>query len=155
MRDHRGRTPVEPGGVRSAHFQFPDAAPDRPESARGLGLVVTGQVPGLAQCQMHCLVEVLAGLAVTLDHLVGDHFGQEGPQLIPEGPVFLGELDVGEVHQDTVTLLSSFVNMTGRRRSSSRRAPPMKAATPANTRNPSKLLVVTNIRLSTDRKSVV
>lgn len=65
---------------------------------------------------MHCLVEVLAGLAVALDHLVGDDPGQERPQLIAEGPVFLGEFDVGEVHQHTVTVCSLFVKLMSRLR---------------------------------------
>src|SRR6476469_8255530 len=59
---------------------------------------------------MHCLVEVLTCLAVTLDHLVGDDPGQKRPQLIAEGQVLLGQLDMGEIHQHTVTLLDSFVN---------------------------------------------
>ncbi len=110
--------------ISSSHIR----SPDRAESTVGLGLVVTSQVSGLTQGQMHCLVEVLASLAVMLDHLVGDDPGQERPQLIAEGQVLLGELDMGEVHRDTVTLPGLICKDDLRRRNSNSSAPPVSSA---------------------------
>ncbi len=61
------------------------------EAAVGFVLEVGGQIAGFAERQVHALVEVLAGLPVTRDDLVGHDGVQECPQLILEGPVVIGQ----------------------------------------------------------------
>ncbi len=56
----------------------------RAESAVGLVLEIGGQVAGLAERQVHALVEVLAGLPVALDDFVGNEIVQERPEVVPE-----------------------------------------------------------------------
>jgi hypothetical protein len=42
---------------------------------------------------MHALVEVVTGLAVTPDDVVGDEFAQQGAGLVKEGFVLVGQLN--------------------------------------------------------------
>ena len=63
------------------------------EAAIGFGLEVGGQIAGFAKRHVHALVEVLAGLPITRNDLVGDDVFQERPQLVPEGPVVGGQFD--------------------------------------------------------------
>ena len=89
---------MEPGRAGATDLQVPDAFTDPGESAVGLTLEIGGQVTGLAERQVHTLVEVLAGLAVALDDLVGDEFVQERPEVVPERFIVFRQLDAGEVH---------------------------------------------------------
>src|SRR6185437_603115 len=98
-RDHGRGAPVEPGGVGPADLQIPDTLAQRAEPAIGFIVEVGGQIARGTERQVDALVEVLPGLTVAADHLVGDHVGQELPQPIAEFPVLGGQLDAGEIHE--------------------------------------------------------
>ena len=68
---------MEPRRVRSTDFEIPDAPPNPNETAVGFILEIGSQVTGLAQRQVHALVEVLTRLAVSSDDLIGHDRGQE------------------------------------------------------------------------------
>ena len=84
--------------MRAADLQVPDALAYPAEAAVGFGLEVGGQVAGLAESHVHALVEVLAGLPVARNDLVGDDVGQERPELVPERLIVFGQRHSGEVH---------------------------------------------------------
>ena len=52
--------------MRATDLEIPDALAQPAETALGFGLEIGGQIAGLAECQVHALVEILAGLAVAL-----------------------------------------------------------------------------------------
>ncbi len=79
-------------------LQIPDALADPAETAVGLGGEVGCQVTRFAERQMHAFVEVLAGLAVAPDDLVGNEIVQERPEVVPERFIVFRQLDAGEVH---------------------------------------------------------
>ena len=79
-------------------LQIPDPPAQRAEAAVGLLPVVTGQITLGAEREVDVRAEVVTGLAVVADHLVGDERRQERSQVVPEGPVVGGEVDTGEVH---------------------------------------------------------
>ena len=84
--------------MRATDLEVPDAFTHPAEATVGLVLEVSGQIPGLAEGHVHALVEVLAGLAVAFDDLVGDEFVQERPEVVPERFVFLRQHNAGEIH---------------------------------------------------------
>ncbi len=47
---------------------------------------------------MHAFIEVVAGLAVTPNHVVCDMRAQEVARLVEEGLVVVGQLNWGEIH---------------------------------------------------------
>ena len=100
LRDHGGGTPVKPRRVGPADLQIPDPAAQRAEAAVALVVPVGGQIPLGPQRQVHALVEVLPGLAVSSAHLVGDDVGEERPELITEFRVVRRQFDASEVHED-------------------------------------------------------
>ena len=63
--------------MRPTDLQVPDALAYPAETAVGFGLEVGGQIAGFAERQVHALVEVLAGLPVARDDLVGHDGSQE------------------------------------------------------------------------------
>ena len=62
---------------------------------------VTFQVAGGAERQVDGLVEIVAGLAVAADDVIGHHRREELAQFVPEGPILVGQFDFGEVHRDS------------------------------------------------------
>jgi len=84
---------MEPRRVRSTDFEVPDASAHPTETAVGFILEIGGQVTGLAQRQVHAFGEVLTRLTVSGDDLVGHDRVQEGPQLVPECLVLIGQLN--------------------------------------------------------------
>ena len=79
-------------------LEVPDAFPHRAETAVGFRLEVGSQIAGRAERQMHALVEVLAGLPVARDDLVGHDLAQERAELVLERLILVGQHDPGEVH---------------------------------------------------------
>ena len=61
-------------------------------------LEVGGQIARLAECEVHTLVEVLAGLPVARDDLVGHDLAQQCAHVVLECPILVGQRDSGEVH---------------------------------------------------------
>ena len=97
-RDHGRGPPVEPRRVRATDLQVPDALTYPAEATVGLGLEVGGQIAGLAERQVHTLVEVLAGLPVARNDLVGHDLSQERPQFVLERLILVGQRHSGKVH---------------------------------------------------------
>ena len=81
-RDHRAGAPGHPRHVRPPLLQFPDAPPHPAEAAVGRRLPLPRQVTRRAQRQVHAFVEVVAGLAVAADDVVGhvSRAGTPGPR---------------------------------------------------------------------------
>jgi hypothetical protein len=79
-------------------LQIPDPPAQRAEAAIGFLPVITCQVTRGAEREVDVRAEVLAGLAVVADHLVGDERRQERSKVVLEGPVVGGEVDAREVH---------------------------------------------------------
>ncbi len=79
--------------MRTSLLQLPDAIPQAIEAAIGLRLPLLCQVAGFAERQVHALVEVVAGLAVTANDLIGDMCAQEVTRLVEEGVIVVGEFD--------------------------------------------------------------
>ncbi len=79
-------------------LEVPDAPAHPVEPAVGFVLEIGGQVAGFAERQVHALIEVLAGLPVARDDLVGHDGFQECAQVIPERPIVVGQFDAREVH---------------------------------------------------------
>ena len=76
-----------------ADLEVPDAFAYPAEAALGLGLEIGGEISRFAQRQVHALVEVLAGLPIARDDLVGHDGFQKRPQLVSEGSVVVGQFD--------------------------------------------------------------
>ena len=69
-----------------ADLEIPEPAAEATEAAVGFVVELGGQVAGLAEREVNAFVEVLAGLAVSPDDLIGDEGLQECPQLVLEAP---------------------------------------------------------------------
>src|SRR6478672_5681347 len=63
--DHRGGAEGHPRHMRPALLQLPDAVANTAESAFAFRLPLAGEVSGFAERQVHALIEVIAGFAVT------------------------------------------------------------------------------------------
>ena len=70
--DHRRRAPVEPRCMGPADLEIPEPATEATEATVGLVVELGRQVARLAEGEVNPLVEVLAGLAVSPDDLIGD-----------------------------------------------------------------------------------
>ena len=57
---------------------------------------------------MHSLVEVVAGLAVPTNHLLGDDGPQKRPHLVAKNAVFIGEFNPCEIHKCRSFLVLAF-----------------------------------------------
>jgi hypothetical protein len=79
--------------VRSALLQFPDPPAHTIEAALGFRLPFFRQISSGAQSQMHAFVEVVAGLAVATDDVLGDMGTQEVPRLLEEHLIVIGQLN--------------------------------------------------------------
>ena len=79
--------------MRASLLEFPDPAAHAVEAALGFRLPVLRQVSRGAQREMHAFIEVVAGLAVAADYVLGDMGTQEVARLVEEGLVVVGQLN--------------------------------------------------------------
>ncbi len=84
---------MEPRCVRASDLEFPDAPLDRAETPVGFAPELLFEVPTLAERQVYIFVEVLAGLTIVADHLVGHQVGQVASQLMLQRLIPGGQLD--------------------------------------------------------------
>jgi hypothetical protein len=85
-------------------LEIPEPPPQTAEAAIGLIVELGSQVAGLTQREMNAFVEILAGLTVSADDLIGDEGLQQSPDLVLKGLVVSGQFDAGEVHSLSVTV---------------------------------------------------
>ena len=76
----------------AALLQLPQAASHAGEAALVLGVPFPVEVAGGAERQVDALVEVVTGLAVPPNDVLGDVFGEEGPRLVEERLVVVCQL---------------------------------------------------------------
>ena len=82
---------MEPRRVGPADFQLPDSLPECRETAARLGIEVIGEITLRAECGVHAPIEVLAGLAITPNDLVGHAGAQRSSDFVAEVSVIIGE----------------------------------------------------------------
>lgn len=88
----------------TADLEIPEPASEATESAVDFVVELGDQVSGLTERKMDAFVEILAGLAVSPDDLIGHQGLQQCPELVLENLVIGGQFDAGEVHSPRVTL---------------------------------------------------